>query len=173
MTSFYTLLYLAYMSKSAVLLLVFFIASILIVAPVIKPELAQGSVLIVNQSSSQQVASVELLAKNYPRLRSLSTSKGQKTKVVETLITAYSSSPDETDSTPFITASGSYVRNGVVAANFLPFGTQIRIPEIFGDQIFTVEDRLHKMYNDRIDVWFPSKGEALKFGFKITKIEIL
>src|SRR3990167_1248447 len=38
-------------------------------------------------------------------------------------ITAYSSTPEETDSTPFITASGTHVRDGVVAANFLPLGT--------------------------------------------------
>src|SRR3989338_8592683 len=37
-------------------------------------------------------------------------------------LTAYSSSADETDSTPFITASGSKTRHGVVASNDLPFG---------------------------------------------------
>ena len=37
-------------------------------------------------------------------------------------LTAYSSSVDETDDTPFITASGKHVRDGIVATNFLPFG---------------------------------------------------
>ena len=39
-------------------------------------------------------------------------------KQIKIWITAYSSTPEETDSTPFITASGSHVRNGVAAANF-------------------------------------------------------
>src|SRR3989338_6396754 len=39
----------------------------------------------------------------------------------EVWVTAYSSSPDETDDTPFITASGGDVRDGVMAAYFLPF----------------------------------------------------
>ncbi|MBI2036999.1 MAG: hypothetical protein HYT14_01400, partial [Candidatus Liptonbacteria bacterium] len=53
-------------------------------------------------------------------------------------ITAYSSTPEETDSTPFITASGTHVRDGVVAANFLPFGTAVKIPELYGDRLFVV-----------------------------------
>ena len=39
------------------------------------------------------------------------------TKIVT--ITAYSSTPDQTDSTPFITAYNTFVRDGIVAANFL------------------------------------------------------
>ncbi len=57
-------------------------------------------------------------------------------------ITAYSSTVDQTDSTPFITANGVHVHDGVVATNALPFGTQIKIPALFGDKVFTVEDRM-------------------------------
>lgn len=88
-------------------------------------------------------------------------------------ITAYSSSPEETDQTPFITASGNYVRMGTVAANWLPFGTAIRIPEIFGNQIFIVEDRMAKKHADKIDVWFPNKEDALKFGRQVAQIEVM
>jgi len=88
--------------------------------------------------------------------------------------TAYSSTPDQTDDTPFITASNTYVRDGVVAANFLPFGTKIKIPEKFGDKIFIVEDRMHKRFQNRIDVWFPDRKSALRFGYdKDVKIQIL
>jgi len=146
------------MSKNAVFTLLFLLGAVTVLEPIISPPLAQGDV-------SQQFGSAELLAKNNIKLKNFS--------IIKTLITAYSSSPDETDDTPFITASGSGTRNGVVAANFLPFGTQIRMPEIFGGQIFVVEDRLNKNYNDRIDVWFNSKEEALHFGQKITKVEIL
>lgn len=41
-------------------------------------------------------------------------------------ITAYASVPDETDSTPFITADGSHVADGIVASNILPFGTGLK-----------------------------------------------
>lgn len=79
-------------------------------------------------------------------------------------ITAYSSSPDETDDTPFLTASNTRTRDGIVASNDLPFGATVRIPEHFGQKLFTVEDRMHRRHKNRIDVWFPSKREALKFG---------
>lgn len=89
----------------------------------------------------------------------------------EVLITAYSSTPDQTDDSPFITASNTHVRDGVVAANFLPFKTKIRIPKLFGDKIFTVEDRMRS--NVKVDIWFPTRQEALNFGARRTQIEIV
>lgn len=92
---------------------------------------------------------------------------------VETIITAYSSREEETDSTPFITASGTRVRPGIVAANWLPIGTNIRIPEIFGDQVFIVEDRMHRRNSGKVDIWFPTTEEAVEFGVKTAKVQIL
>ncbi len=89
------------------------------------------------------------------------------------ITTAYSSAPEQTDETPFITASGSYVRNGVAASNFLPFGTKFRIPKLFGNRVFVIEDRMHSRYGDRVDIWFTDEKEALKFGKQTAKIEIL
>ena len=86
---------------------------------------------------------------------------------------AYSSTIDQTDHSPFITARGTHVRDGVVAANFLPFGTVIKIPEIYGDKTFIVEDRMNSRYFYKIDVWFPSRAEAKEFGVKKIKIEIV
>ena len=88
-------------------------------------------------------------------------------------ITAYSSTPEQTDSTPFITASGHPVEDGVVAANFLKFNTKIRIPELYGDKIFIVKDRMAKKNSDKIDIWFSSTEEAQKFGVKKARIEII
>ena len=85
-------------------------------------------------------------------------------KTIKTILTAYSSTPDQTDSTPFTTASGTRTRDGVIAANFLAFGTKVQIPEIFGDKIFTVEDRMAKKHNDKIDIWFPERRLAKRFG---------
>jgi len=92
---------------------------------------------------------------------------------VEVRVTAYSSRVEETDDTPFVTASGTNVRPGVVAANWLPMGTKVRIPKIFGDRVFTVEDRMHKRNGDKLDVWFPTTEEALRFGTQVTRIEVL
>lgn len=79
--------------------------------------------------------------------------------------TAYTSSPNECDSTPFITASGQKVRWGIVAADRrYPFGTKIYFP--FFRQVFEVQDRGGAIKGNRIDIWFPDKKEALKFGVK-------
>ena len=88
-------------------------------------------------------------------------------------VTAYSSTVCQTDDTPFITASGTSVRNGIVAANFLPFGAKIRIPDIYGERIFVVEDRMHPRKTDQIDIWFESYWQAKQFGIKMAYIEIL
>jgi 3D (Asp-Asp-Asp) domain-containing protein len=92
---------------------------------------------------------------------------------INVVITGYSSTPEETDDDPFITASGGWVRDGIVAANFLPFGAKIRIPEIYGDRIFVIEDRMHPRKKQQIDIWFPSKQEALEFGARHSYIEVL
>lgn len=94
-------------------------------------------------------------------------------KRIWVIVTGYSSSPLETDDTPFITASGTFVREGIVACNFLPFGTKIRIPKLFGGEVFVVEDRMHPRKKYQVDVWFPSREEALQFGAHLTYIEVL
>ncbi len=96
------------------------------------------------------------------------------TRRINVVVTAYSSEEWQTDDSPFITALGTYVRDGIVASNLLPFGAKIRIPELFGQKIFVVEDRLHSrkgLY--QIDVWFPSTQQATAFGAKYTYIEVV
>ena len=93
---------------------------------------------------------------------------------MEVIITGYSSTPWETDNDPYITAAGTFVRDGIVANNYLSIGTKIRIPELFGDKIFVVEDRMSwEKGNYQFDVWFENYFEALKFGAKKTYVEIL
>src|SRR3989344_4129167 len=88
-------------------------------------------------------------------------------------ITAYSSTPDETDDTPFITASGQTVRDGIVATNLYPFGTKVMIPSLFGDKVFEVQDRMHKRKQNGVDVWMDGKSKALAFGAHKAEIHIL
>ena len=94
----------------------------------------------------------------------------QKIRVV---VTGYSSDPKQTDDTPYITAAGTLVRDGIVAANFLPMGTKIKLPDLYGDRVFVVEDRMHPRKHYQVDIWFPSYWEALHFGAKRTYIEVL
>lgn len=88
-------------------------------------------------------------------------------------VTAYNSEPGQTDSTPFTTANGSIVHDGVIAANFLRHGTKVRFPEFFGDKIFEVKDRMNPRYYYRADIWMEEKTEAKIFGRRVLKIEIL
>ncbi len=91
-------------------------------------------------------------------------------------ITAYSSTVDQTDDSPCITANMFNVcahgREDTIAANFLKFGTKVRIPELFGDRIFIVRDRMNKRYPDRVDVWMIKRSAAKQFGVKYAQIEI-
>ena len=91
----------------------------------------------------------------------------------EVWITAYTSSFEECDDTPFITASGTRTRDGIIACNFLPFGTRVRIPELFGTREFTVEDRMARRKSDYVDVWVPERETALVLGKTRTTIEII
>jgi len=160
------------MSKYAVLILPFFIVGITTIGPSVANKSIAESL---DKNLNNQIITTELVAQNSPVLKSSKEEIKEEVnkKLFKILLTGYSSSLDETDETPFVTASGNSVRFGVVAANFLPFGTKIRLPKIFGDQIFIVEDRLHENYNDRIDIWFPTKEEALRFGLKISEVEII
>ena len=94
-------------------------------------------------------------------------------KMINVVVTAYSSTPDQTDSTPFITASNTRTRDGVIAANFLAFGTKVKIPGIFGDKVFTVEDRMAKKHDGKIDIWFPERVLAKRFGVQEADVIIL
>jgi len=122
---------------------------------------------------------MEVLEKSLPlfqenTLMPVSSHSGQeiKTSTIYVVLTGYSSTEDQTDSTPFITASGSCVGEGTIAANFLPFGTEVKIPSLYGDRIFVVEDRMHPRNDYKIDVWFPTRWQALDFGVKRTYVEV-
>jgi 3D (Asp-Asp-Asp) domain-containing protein len=92
-------------------------------------------------------------------------------------ITAYNSDPAQTDDTPCITANGFDVcehwQEDTIAANFLRFGTKVRIPELYGDRIFVVRDRMNKRYPSRVDIWMKDKSDARSFGVKVVKIEVV
>lgn len=129
----------------------------------------KNSVLAI-ANSPQEIMFEANSAENEVKLPvSVSRSAHKKMKIP---MTAYSSTPGQTDSTPFITANGSHVRDGIVAANFLPFGTKVKIPEVFGDKVFSVEDRMNARYYYKMDVWMPTYEKAVNFGVKYVEVEI-
>lgn len=96
--------------------------------------------------------------------------------IVETLnlrVTAYASEVDETDSTPFITADGDHVHDGIVATNLLPFGTKVMIPALFGDKVFTVDDRMNPKFSHSIDIWMSTRNAAVDFGVHTANVVVL
>ena len=95
-------------------------------------------------------------------------------KKLVAVITAYSSTVDQCDDDPFIAASGKHVYDGMIAPNFLPFGTKIKIPSLYGDKIFTVDDRMNARYGyGRIDIWMDApRSEVNAFGVKRVEVEI-
>ena len=87
---------------------------------------------------------------------------------------AYSSTVDQTDGDPFTTASGAKVHDGTLAMNGIPFGTRVRIPDYYGDKIFTIEDRMHPRWgNKKIDIWMPTRAAAKQWGVRTITVEIL
>ncbi len=103
----------------------------------------------------------------------------ESTKKMWVRLTAYAPlDPDATEGMcfsgdPLVTASGTQSREGVVAANFLQFGTKIKIPSIYGDRVFTVEDRMSSRFTNTVDVLVSSRQEAFGFGTKRAYIEIV
>lgn len=90
---------------------------------------------------------------------------------IRLIATAYSSSARQTDGRPFRTASGTTVHPGTLAANFLPFGTVVRI----NDHLYMVEDHLNERYNNRaiVDLWFPTQAGAFGFGVQVVELEVI
>ena len=96
----------------------------------------------------------------------------------EVVATAYSSTVDQTDSTPCITANGfDLCENNVeeiITNNGLKFGTKIRIPALYGSRVFTVADRMNSRYGaNRIDIWMTDRDRAMDFGKRLVEMEIV
>lgn len=147
--------------------------------PAEKPVVSNNALIAVNDPVTEikELAVKQPVAKESkkPVIKKVAAEKRGPTVIVpdkeyNIVATAYSSTMDQTDSSPFITASGTHVHDGTIAANFLKFGAKVKIPYIFGDKIFTVEDRMRDNY--KVDVWFPSREQALKFGVKRTRIVV-
>ncbi len=146
------------------------IGTLLIINPLV-PTSSESVPPTVSVSAYETAVDGSALVANSPVKIPAASYRGDN--IVYAEVTGYSSTADQTDATPFITASGTYVRQGVVAANWLPIGTKVKLPELFGDQVFTVEDRMHSRFADRLDIWFADRNEAKDFGKQTAKIVVL
>ena len=134
------------------------------------------SIIVVQENSLLSQSShekIEIIKKERPQkfIGPRENTKIVPKKKMRVLATAYSSTVDQCDSTPFITANGTHVHDGTIAANFLKFGTKVKFPALYGDKIFTVEDRMKS--NTKVDLWFPTRQEAKSFGARRIEMEIL
>jgi len=108
--------------------------------------------------------------------------------------TAYTSSVRETDTTPFVTATGARTRFGIIAVSRdllgsdLPYGSKVKIEDLgdwrtgrgkgrfdkmLKDVVFVVEDTMHKRKRQQIDVWMPDRSLALKWGVRRVRVTVL
>lgn len=91
--------------------------------------------------------------------------------------TAYNSLEGQTDDTPCITANGFDVCEhgieNVIATNYLPLGAKVRFPDLFGDRIFYNMDRMNSRYYQRVDFWMLERSDAIKFGLRNIRMEVL
>ncbi|MFA6525757.1 MAG: hypothetical protein WCT33_05910 [Patescibacteria group bacterium] len=125
-----------------------------------------------NELNSPIIVVAEELANRFEQLPIAGKREAKKSFYLT--VTAYSSTVDQCDSDPFTTASGETVHDGIIAYNHLPFGTKVRFPEIFPDKVFEVQDRLRAGAGTYIaDIWMSSREEAIQWGAKVIKIEVL
>ncbi len=109
--------------------------------------------------------------------------------------TGYNSAVNQTDSTPFITATGARTRFGIIAASRdllaqdVPYGSLVRLRDLgeFDDglgrgtfqdlldqqDVFIVEDTLHRRKRQQIDVWFESYRQATQWGIRRVELEVI
>ena len=95
-------------------------------------------------------------------------------QVFAVTVTAYSSTRDQTDSTPFITGSGTRVHPGTLALSpdmlrRIPYGTTV----LLGGRAYTVEDAMHPRWTARADIWFPRRRAAIAWGVRKAELVIL
>ncbi|KGQ23049.1 3D domain-containing protein [Thermus filiformis] len=123
-------------------------------------------------------------------LLSIAWAKAPKRLVLEA--TAYTSSPRETDRTPYVTATGMRTALGVIAVSrdllrTLPYGTRVRLKDLgsvqgrgrgrfdylFQNRVFVVADTMHPRMREKLDVWLPDRALALQFGRRLLEVEVV
>ncbi|WP_293912202.1 hypothetical protein [Deinococcus sp.] len=92
--------------------------------------------------------------------------------------TAYSSDVGQTDNSPFVTATGTRVRPGVIALSrdllrTFPYGSRVTIQDaggVLNGRVFIVEDTMNARLRNTIDVWMGSRRQAYQWGRRTVTI---
>jgi 3D (Asp-Asp-Asp) domain-containing protein len=109
--------------------------------------------------------------------------------------TAYNSVPEQTNSQPFVTATGTRTRFGIIAVSrdllpkHIPYGSLVRIRDLGnfhdgrgygryqamldGQDHFIVEDTLNIRKQQQIDLWFETVPQALEWGVRRVEVEVV
>lgn len=146
-------------------------------APAVSPQAAaQARSAAVARAEASPAASA---APAIPQVVAASPIRG-KTAIARA--TAYNSLPNQTDSTPYITATGTRTRPGVVALSrdllrMFPYGSKIMIEDLSGrynaalrGRVFIVEDTMAARKTNSLDIWMSSRSEAMRFGARQIRI---
>lgn len=127
-------------------------------------------VLLANQRNS-----LESIAPNYNVQYNLylyqTSAPLAPTGKMKAVVTAYNPVWWQTDSTPNITASGHYVKEGIIACPVaMKFGTVVRID----NQFFVCEDRMNPRYAHKphFDILMFSIKEAREYGRQYKEVTI-
>ena len=67
------------------------------------------------------------------------------------------------------TASGVWPQVGMAAADHLPFGSKVTLPD---GRILTITDRFGGGYQDRLDIFMGSEDECWQFGRQFLRCRI-
>ena len=92
--------------------------------------------------------------------------------------TAYNSEVGQTDNSPFITATGTRVRPGVIALSrdllrIFPYGTRVTLHDragLLNGRTFIVEDTMNVRLSNTVDIWMSSRSQALRWGSRTVTI---
>jgi len=137
-------------------------------------SLLLGAVLAVSLGLWPKTIVISSVAETDARAEGSETPRGSYQtsagEIKTVIIYAYSSEIEQTDDSPFITASGKRVRHGIIASNCLPFGSKVLV----NGKEYVVEDRMNKKYScEYFDIWMPTREEALNWGKQIKEVKIL
>jgi 3D (Asp-Asp-Asp) domain-containing protein len=111
------------------------------------------------------------------------------------LATGYNSHASQTDSTPHITSTGAQTEFGIIAVSRdllsgdLPYGSLVRIKDLGNfhngqgqgsfqqlldqQEVFIVEDTMHRRKRQQVDIWFPDYKSAMTWGVRRVEVELV
>jgi 3D (Asp-Asp-Asp) domain-containing protein len=185
--------------------------------PFAQPTL-KNSLLTKNVETSQPIAMLEKpqakavrVAKTVPVKKQITARKAiasnRKTTPIKTNLerntnrfpslsvrsTAYNSIPNQTDSSPFHTATGARTRYGIIALSRdllrrFPYGSKVTLEDVgswrsgrgYGkynvmlkNTVFVVEDTMHPRKRGTVDVWLPARRQAMQWGVRRLNMQIV